>query len=109
MAFDYNQYRNQNVCMRCRTERDARTFLGYLDSVGLRWYGGDRYTAYTNFADYKEETVYYFLEGLYGSLEDAIEDKATILEFGNYDFTNDYIEQDDIELDVSAFLSEVFE
>lgn len=88
MVFDVNnpEY-DDNTCMHCETYEQALEFLEYLDSVGLRWYGGDSYGRKTNHEQYGDRTVYFFKEGLYCDTLYAKEHGCKILEFDDFDWS----------------------
>lgn len=54
---------DEGVAVNCKTEEDTRAFLYYLDSVGIKWDGGDstRDNISVYFSEYKSETCFELL------------------------------------------------
>lgn len=88
-VFNIDNYNKPNIeyAMHCNTEEKANIFCKYLDSVGERWGNGKRYTDITNYDVNLEDTVYYFIDGTFGSLDWALSyDDVTVLEFDDFDW-----------------------
>ena len=83
MKFNINDYKGKYV-MHCKTEAEANDFCVYLDSVGRTWWAGDNYTNRNMYWKYKENTVYYFNDGLYCDIYDAKANNYTILEWEDF-------------------------
>ena len=86
MKFNIDEYKGDNIVMRCRTQESAEQFLKYLDSVGRRWCSGTKYTKNSQFVCYKDRTCYRFNRGEYGSVEYFEEYAYEILEFEDFDW-----------------------
>lgn len=86
MKFDINKYRGHYV-MHCKTEEEANDFCMHLHECGRSWDQEQSYFEETNWDRHKEDTVYYFNEGLFGMLYHAKRQDYTILEWE--DFMND--------------------
>ena len=69
--------------MHCKTIDEARTFCEYLHEEGLHWYSGRSYNKTDYFDHYGSKTLYYFLSGTYGKMED-VGTNTTILEFEDF-------------------------
>lgn len=75
-----------NYVMHCDSPEKAKIFVEYLDDLGYSWRTGCEYKASTNWNEYEESTVYHFLDGYYGKLDNAIEYGYNILEFDDFDW-----------------------
>lgn len=82
--FDFNAWKDKNVCMHCKTKEEAEDFCKVMDVAGLRWSSGPSYLKSSCFDFYKEQTCYYFNEGTYDSTVRAKDDGHTILEWSDY-------------------------
>lgn len=71
----------------CRTEKDAELFLEMCDEAGYRWASGFSLTEWTNWENYKQDTVYMRESECtkkhicYGDLAYTNRDKYTVLTF----------------------------
>ena len=72
--------------MHCDSPEKAKIFVEYLDDLGYSWRTGCEYKAFTNWNVYEEDTIYYFLDGSFGRLDNAIEYGYNILEFDDFDW-----------------------
>lgn len=87
MKFNHEDYRSKNVVMHCETEEEYNLFSEYLDSIGKKWSSRSRYITSSRFSEYKENTCFYFNEGLYGNVERISEDDdITILRFKDFEW-----------------------
>lgn len=93
MKFDIENY-NGNYAMHCKTEKEARDFCSYLKDIGRRWIGGESYDDKTKWNMFKENTVYYFNEGVYGECNIARESGYKIIEWE--DFMNNKFTKSDL-------------
>ena len=93
MKFDINNYKGRYV-MHCKTEAEAREFCNYLHSIGRKWDTRESYLDLTDWTTYKEHTVYYFNEGMFGSCNCEDVDSYTILEFSDFDWTKEFTKTD---------------
>lgn len=82
--FDFDAWKDKNVCMRCRSREEARDFRCEMEKAGLRWNGGDSYLDKSCFNHYEDLTCYYFNEGAYDSAEYAKNRGDQILEWSKY-------------------------
>lgn len=92
-------YNTDNVVMHCPTEEQAVAFLGYLHDIGRHWCDGESYNNCTKYEVYRENTVYYFNEGRFGNIRYT---RGLILEFEDFDWSEDDIEDSD---DLTDFLN----
>lgn len=86
--FDLRLYRTKGMAMHCKTEVQAKIFCNYLDSQGLTWIHSGRYTEDNCFDIYEDKTLYYFNEGTYGKLTEKVEEEDYILEFDDFDWSD---------------------
>lgn len=94
--FDFDAWKDKNVCMRCRSREEARDFRCEMDKAGLRWANGDSYLDKSCFNHYEDLTCYYFNEGAYDSAEYAKNRGDQILEWSDYRSTEPKEEQEKI-------------
>lgn len=57
-VFNVEKFKNNNVAVRCRTEKEATEFLNYLDGLGFEWRSGDSLHSNSKWGSYKEKTCY---------------------------------------------------
>lgn len=86
MRFNIDDYKGDNVVMRCRTQESAEQFLKYLDSVGRQWRSGTKYTKNSQFVHHEDRTCYRFNRGEYGDVEFFEAHAYEILEFEDFDW-----------------------
>lgn len=67
--FNFDEWKGKNVVMHCKTQEEAEAFCKEMDEAGLTWFMGNRYSEFSNFEEYKENTCYNFNKGLYGDVE----------------------------------------
>lgn len=65
MKFNFEKWKDKKVCMYCQTEEEMVDFCKEMDSAGLRWCTGDRYTETNPFIC--APIVYYFNNGTHDS------------------------------------------
>lgn len=87
-TFDLRLYRTERIAMHCKTELQAKIFCNYLDSQGLTWITSQKYTEDNCFNIYKDKTLYYFNTGALGSLTEKAEEEDYILEFEDFDWSD---------------------
>ena len=93
--------------MHCRTEEDAIAFIQYLDSIGKEWCNGERYTPDSSaWKNYRENTCYEFTNGTYSDYDYFLRTRYTILEFEEFDFTDDFEIGDDDNVSFVNFMNE---
>lgn len=92
--FDFDAWKDINVCMHCATKEEAEDFCKVMDAAGLRWSSGPSYLKSSCFDFYKEQTCYYFNEGTYDSTVRAKDKGYTILEWSDYRSTEPKGEQE---------------
>ena len=68
MKFDFDKYKGHYV-MHCKTVEEANDFCRVMHENGRRWNSDESYVGHTNWYDYKEDTVYYFNAGTYGTIK----------------------------------------
>ena len=94
--FDFNAWKDKNVCMHCKTKEEAEDFCKVMDAAGLRWINGDSYLLSRK--SYRllntPEGLYYFFNK--GTFSDRIPDKNKfhVLEWSNYRSTEPKEEQE---------------
>lgn len=79
-----------NYVMHCSTDKMAETFLKFLHKHGKSWRTWGSYLEETYFECYKENTCYLFNEGMFADLECAEENNYTVLEFDDFDWSDEY-------------------
>lgn len=94
MKFNINNYEGKYYVMHCKTEEEAREFCNYLHSIGRKWCNDAAYTNQTYYYAHKDNTVYHFNNGTYGSLNVAIGCDYTILEFSDFDWSKEFTKAD---------------
>lgn len=75
------------LAIHCDTEEKAKKLLKAFDKLGHRWSTGVRYTTFTSWEIYKEETCY-TNDGCYGRVGYYKENYTTILEFDEIELEN---------------------
>lgn len=93
IKFDLERYEGELVVMHCPEEWQAELFCKFLHNAGRMWKDGDAYLSTTMWNDYKESTIYYFNEGLYGSISDVTALDYTKLNISDYIFDTDAMNQ----------------
>ena len=84
MDFDINNYEG-NFVIHCKTQEEAQNFCAYLHSVDRIWVDGNPYVVdNTNWYIYRENTVYHFNDGTYGTYKYAQDNGYTILEWEDF-------------------------
>lgn len=83
MKFNIDDYKG-NYVMHCKTEKEARDFLDYLDSIGKKWCSGKSYLGNTNWGIYTSNTIYEFNHGSYADTSYAERYGYTILEWSDF-------------------------
>ena len=81
--FDFSKWENRLVAMHCKSEKEAKLFCEEMDKFGLSWDNGKSYIEEDCWGNFKENTVYYFNEGLLGRLR-FVPGKYKILEYSDY-------------------------
>jgi hypothetical protein len=94
MKFDIDNY-NATYVMHCKTAKEAKDFCNYLHEHGKTWCTGQSYKEQTQWGTYKQNTVYHFNDGVFGSLNYAKDHKYTILEWS--DFMNNKFTKADLQ------------
>lgn len=86
-VFRFKDYEGKDVAMHCRTAEEAEQFCKVMHDSGKTWASGGSYIyGGTRFYTYGEDTCYLFNSGLYGGLNDIINDGFEILEFSDFDW-----------------------
>lgn len=88
-VFMIENYNDRKVSMRCRTLKEAIAFLDFLHQNGRTWCDNSPYTEFNNFDNYGENTCYYFNEGTYGNYRTAKDEGLTVLEYREFDWSED--------------------
>lgn len=56
--FDLKGFQNTEFAVNCKTEKESKMFLEYLESKGFKWRSGQRLCSLNFWRDYKERTTY---------------------------------------------------
>ena len=102
MKFNINKYQdseNYKFAMHCKTLEEAINFCAYLHSKGRLWISNESYISRCNWNLYKENTLYYFNQGVYGLIDNAHKENAIVLEWCDYmnkKFTKDNLKTGDV-------------
>lgn len=83
VPFDFGAWKDKDVCMHCKTRKEAEDFCRELIRAGLRSSGAS-YLEENCFNTYKDLTCYYFNKGTYDSTEYAKSTGDQILEWSDY-------------------------
>lgn len=94
IPFDFGAWKDKNVCMHCKTEKEAEDFCREMNKAGLRWSSGTSYLKISCFSNYENYTCYYFNEGRYDNTVHAKDKGYTILEWSDYRSTEPKEEQE---------------
>lgn len=73
MKFNFDEWKDKDVCMCCETKEEAESFCQVMEDAGLMWKSNTSYTKDTNFDRYLSDTVYYFNNGTFGCCADVSE------------------------------------
>lgn len=84
VTFDFDAWKDKNVCMHCRTREEAEDFCREMEKAGLTWSSGISYLKMKWFSIYENNTCYCFNEGVYGDIKQAKTKGYTILEWSDY-------------------------
>ena len=86
--FELEKYKNGKYAMHCDTVEKANIFLNFLDENGKIWASGNKFTEYSLWEFYKEDTCYDFNAKMFSYLGFYRENFYTILEFDDFDWNN---------------------
>lgn len=92
--FDFDAWKDENICMHCKTREEAEDFCREMSKAGLRWSSGNSYLSWSCFEPYKEQTCYCFNKGTYESTGRAENKGYQILEWSDYRSTEPKEEQE---------------
>ena len=92
--FDFDAWKDKNVCMHCKTRQEAEDFCREMEKAGLTWSSGNSYLSWSCFDPYKEQTCYCFNKGTYDSTVYAKDKGYQILEWSDYRSTEPKEEQE---------------
>lgn len=82
--FNINEYAGK-YAMHCKTIIEAKDFCKHLHMLGRKWRDGEEsYLDYTYFDSYFSNTVYYFNEGVYGTVDCAKGNNYIVLEWSDF-------------------------
>lgn len=70
---------DNNTAVHCPTEALAKEVLAIADQLGYKWWEGDRYTDYTLWYTYRENTCYDLTEGLPSSFDFFLKEGYNII------------------------------
>ena len=82
IVMNLDEYKG-NCAMHCTTEESAKLFCNFLNEMGRFWNDGTSYLAVSYWNNCKENTLYFFNEGLYGDYRFR-DEKCTILEIEDF-------------------------
>lgn len=84
MKFNLDDYKG-NYAMHCKTLEEAKDFCKFLHRSGRKWRDKTSYLTRVEWDRHRENTVYYFNDGTYGSIRDAARYRSCeILEWGDF-------------------------
>jgi hypothetical protein len=83
MKFNIKDYEGDYV-MHCKTEKEAKNFCEYLNSIGKTWWRGGSYVKDNKYDDYTNQTAYNFNDGTYQNVPYFVEEGYTILEWSDF-------------------------
>lgn len=84
MKFDFEEWKDKNVCMVCKTREEATDFCKKMSEVGLRWRSGLSYEDRSCFIGGGDLSIaYYFNEGTYDYLINLCDDPI-VLKWSDY-------------------------
>ena len=104
MKFNIDDYKGK-YAMHCKTEKEAKDFCNYLDSVEKKWCNGDSYVRVNNWNKYEEKTCYSFNCGYDAPISYFIEYNYKILEWSDFmdnKFTKADLKSGDVILSVNG-------
>lgn len=84
IPFDFDAWKDENICMHCKTREEAEDFRNEMNKAGLRWSSGNSYLSWSCFETYKDQTCYCFNKGTYESTGRARNKGYQILEWSDY-------------------------
>ena len=84
VPFDFDAWKDKNVCMHCKTEEEAEDFCREMNKAGLTWSSSGSYLSRNYFESYKEQMCYCFNKGTYDSTVSAKDKGYQILEWSEY-------------------------
>lgn len=87
MRFCIDDYPGEYV-MHVSSREEYDHFSKYLDSIGLRWNCGERFIDLSNFHKYKNDTCIAFNIGLYSDRSWCEAYGYEVLEFSDFDWSN---------------------
>lgn len=82
--FDFDAWKDKNVCMHCKTREEAEDFCNEMHKAGLTWRSGTSYLLRNHFGAYEKQTCYCFNKGTYDNTLHAKNEGYTILEWSEY-------------------------
>ena len=82
--FDIDKY-NGSFAMHCKTEEEAELFCEFLTNrrINRYWQNGSIYYRNTNYNTFKENTIYYFNEGVYGDIN-KVKEEYKVLKWDDF-------------------------
>lgn len=85
--FRLKDYKGRYV-MHCDTEEKAKVFCKLLHDSGKKWNAGLEYSEFTLWHEYEKNTCYDFNREQYSSINYFREEKYNILEFDDFDWSD---------------------
>lgn len=77
------------VAMHCPEEWQAEKFCEFLGDAGREWRSGGKFSEDTKWGVYKDRTCYAFNEGMYGPPDCYLDDGYKLLEFSDFDWSDE--------------------
>jgi hypothetical protein len=71
-----------------------RIAVSMLHSIGKEWNNGEFYIDQSHYYTYREDTVYFFNDNIFGNVKYAKETNNTILEFSDFDWSREFTKAD---------------
>lgn len=100
--FDINKY-TRDTAMHCPDRDSADMFLQFLHDIGRRWCDGEEYIPFNEYRRYLNDICFNFPEGKFGSVTTYRDWGYTVLNFYDFDWSEDNSIEESEEL--SSFLN----
>ena len=79
-----SEFTDYNCCMHCDTQEKADIFLEFLHKHNRRWCNDTPYLNNDWYFKYNHDTVQYFNDGSFGTLDRALANGDTVLRYDDY-------------------------
>lgn len=94
--FNFKNYKTCAYVMNCKTELEAKNFCAFMAANGKVWSNGENYCSNNNWGTYKANTCYNFNTNFYASIEFYIEEGYTILNYSDFDWSDNNFTKSDL-------------